>query len=133
MIFAELDWILLERRSLKTFQKLIQILVSFCVNLGIECKFQICVQKSICQRSNVSEFPCLSFKDLELFWWPLGTVLGLRRLSWMALDPDNTENPAFVLKGLANAGFQYVETLDGPLAPILASLGPIWSQNGSQK
>ena len=32
----------------------------------------------------------------------------------------------------ANAGFRYFEALHGPLGPILAPLGPIWSQNELQ-
>ena len=35
-------------------------------------------------------------------------------------------------KVFANVGFRYFEALDGPLGPILALLGPVWSQNASQ-
>ena len=36
-------------------------------------------------------------------------------------------------KVFANVGFRYFGALDGLLGPILAPLGPVWSQNGSQK
>ena len=36
------------------------------------------------------------------------------------------------MKFFVNAGFRYFEALGGPLGPILAPLGPIWSQEGSQ-
>ena len=35
-----------------------------------------------------------------------------------------------VFKVLAHAAFRYFEGLDGSLGPILAPLGPIWSQHG---
>ena len=37
------------------------------------------------------------------------------------------------VKMFAKAGFRYFEALDSPLGPILAPLGPIWSQDGHQK
>ena len=48
--------------------------------------------------------------------------MGLQRLSWTALFS----------KVFANAGFRYVQALDVPLGPIVAPLGPIWSQNELQ-
>ena len=32
-------------------------------------------------------------------------------------------------KVFENVGFRYFEDTEGPLGPILAPLGPIWSQN----
>jgi hypothetical protein len=45
--------------------------------------------------------------------------------------PKTLKNQWF-FKVFANAGFRYFEALDGPLGPISAPLGPIWSQNASQ-
>ena len=47
------------------------------------------------------------------------------------LGPSKTMKNQWVFKVFVN-GFRYFETLGGPLGPILAPLGPIWSQEGSQ-
>ena len=62
----------------------------------------------------------------------LGAFLGLQRLSCKALDPPTTLKNQWFFKVFVNAGFRYFEALGGPLGPILAPLGPIWSQEGSQ-
>ena len=53
-------------------------------------------------------------------------------LCWKALDPQKPEknNCFFTVFGVVC--FRYFGALDGPLGLILAPLGPIWSQNGSQ-
>ena len=48
------------------------------------------------------------------------------------LGPPKTLKNKLFFKVFANVGFRYFGALDGPLGPILAPLGPIWSQNGSQ-
>ena len=48
------------------------------------------------------------------------------------LGPPKTLKNQWFFKVFANSGFRYFEALDGPLGPILAPLGPIWSQNASQ-
>ena len=48
------------------------------------------------------------------------------------LGPPKTLKNIWFFKVFANAGFRYFEALDGPLGPILAPLGPIWSQNDLQ-
>jgi len=45
--------------------------------------------------------------------------------------PKTLKNKWF-FKVFANVGFWYFGALDGPLGLILAPLGPIWYQNGSQ-
>ena len=45
--------------------------------------------------------------------------------------PKNLEK-LMVFQGFTNAGFRYVQAFDGPLGPVLAPLGPIWSQNDLQ-
>ena len=56
--------------------------------------------------------------------------MGLQRLSWKALEPQMKN--IWFFKVFAVVRFRYFGALDGPLGPILAPLGPIWSQNGSQ-
>ena len=58
--------------------------------------------------------------------------MGLQRLSWKAMDTQKPEKTHGFSRIFANAGFRYFEALDGPPGPILAPLGPIWSQNGSK-
>ena len=48
------------------------------------------------------------------------------------LGPPKTLKNQLFFEVFANVGFWYFGALDGPLGPILAPLGPIWSQNGSQ-
>ena len=48
------------------------------------------------------------------------------------LGPPKTLKNRWFLKVFVNAGFRYFEALGGPLGPILAPLGPIWCQKGSQ-
>ena len=48
------------------------------------------------------------------------------------LGPPKTLKNIWFSKVFANAGFRYFGALDGPLGLILAPLGPIWSQNGTQ-
>ena len=48
------------------------------------------------------------------------------------LGPPKTLKNLRFFKVFVNAGFRYFEALGGPLGPILAPLGPIWSQEGSQ-
>ena len=62
------------------------------------------------------------------FWEPSWVFRGCLARPW---TPKNLEKP-LVFKVFVNAGFRYFEALGGPLGPILAPLGPIWSQEGSQ-
>ena len=48
------------------------------------------------------------------------------------LGPPKALKKQLFFRVFANVGFRYFGALDGPLGPILAPLGPIWSQNGSQ-
>ena len=57
--------------------------------------------------------------------------LGLPRLSGTALDLKSIEQLMF-FKVFANAVFRYFEALDGPLGPILAPPGLLWSKMGPQ-
>ena len=49
------------------------------------------------------------------------------------LGPTKTYKNKWFLKVFANVGFRYVETLDNPLGPILAPLGPSWSSKSTPK
>ncbi len=53
-------------------------------------------------------------------------------LSWKVLDPPKTLKNKLFFKVFAVVGFRYFGVLDGPLGPILAPPGSIWSQNASQ-
>ena len=48
------------------------------------------------------------------------------------LGPPKTLKNKCVFLVFANVGFRNFGALDGPLGPILAPLGPIWSQNESK-
>ena len=98
----------------------------------------------LANKSHGLSLPELSKKLLFLKWlqdgsrWPRetqdnlsGAFLGLQKLSWKALDPQKPEK-TMVFQCFVNAGFRYFEVLGGPLGPILAPLGPIWSQKGFQ-
>ena len=63
---------------------------------------------------------------------PLGKLLGPSDAVLDGLGPPKTLKNKCFLKVFANAGFRYVQALDGRLGPILAPLGPIWSQNDLQ-
>ncbi len=58
--------------------------------------------------------------------------MGLQKLSWTALEPQKPRKTNGFSNVFANVGFQHVRAFDGPLGPILAPLGPIWSQNDLQ-
>ena len=63
---------------------------------------------------------------------PLGKLLRSSEAVLEGLRPPKTCKNNLFLKVFVNAGFRYFEALGGPLGPILAPLGPIWSQEGSQ-
>ena len=64
--------------------------------------------------------------------WPLGSLLGSSDAVLESLGPPKSWKKTWFFQVFANAGFRYFEALDVPLGPILASLGPIWSQNRSK-
>ena len=61
-------------------------------------------------------------------WDPSWVFRGCLGRPW---TPKNLGKPS-VFKVFANACFRHIQALDGPLGPILAPLGPIWSQNDLQ-
>ena len=73
------------------------------------------------------------FYVLELFRCLLEAFLGLPKLSWTALDPKKQKEKQLFFNVFANAVLRYFGALDGPLGPILAPLGLIWSQNEPPK
>ena len=62
-------------------------------------------------------FGSLFWEFLELFRCLLGAFLGVLKLSWAALAPQNLKNFRF-FKVFANAGFWVFEALDWPRVPI---------------
>ena len=73
------------------------------------------------------------FEPLELFRCLLGAFLGLPRLSWTALEPPKHIKNCRFLIVLQMQVFWTLTLLTGLLGPILAPLGPIWSQNLSSE
>ena len=77
------------------------------------------------------------------FWDPFWDQIGPRGAKMGPRGPSRaskyrktafakTLKNQWFFKVFANVGFRYFGALDGPLGPILAPLGPIWSQNSSQ-
>ena len=63
---------------------------------------------------------------------PLGRLLGPSQAVFDGIEAPKPQNAKGVVKVFTNAGFRYLEALDGPLGRILVPLGPIWSRKGSQ-